>query len=257
MTIQHKWTFKARFRCRAFGWTGSRPACQRPKEAVAKISKSAKTEPVAAGDGVVSLMERIWPTFQDIDTWSGALGGAVCWAQERQLPVVSAAPLDPKPRDQWMARFWNAIEEDGVDYLSVVGDHWGQLCDPDGTASIWADRFLGLLCLAWSKPSGAGYVRGTNIFFPSPLGAVRRHKPLVVLALKRYPSWFERSFGVRARVWPRGIDAVLAYAEASSGTESLGWSHFSTRECADQHFGPEHGITVLILTFAPAEVPGA
>jgi hypothetical protein len=37
----------------------------------------AKSNPVAAGDGVVSLMERIWLSFQGIDTSSGTLGAAV------------------------------------------------------------------------------------------------------------------------------------------------------------------------------------
>jgi hypothetical protein len=33
----------------------------------------AKSDPVAAGDGVVSLMERIWPSFQGIDPTSARL----------------------------------------------------------------------------------------------------------------------------------------------------------------------------------------
>jgi hypothetical protein len=45
--------------------------------AVSEIRYAAKSDPVAAGDGVVSLMELIWPAFQGIDTSSGALGAAV------------------------------------------------------------------------------------------------------------------------------------------------------------------------------------
>src|SRR5579863_3315166 len=80
MTAKYKWTFKARLRAHAFGWKGSHPACRRLKEAVTEIKKAARTDPVIAGDGVVSLMERIWPAFQSIDTSSGALGSAVHWA---------------------------------------------------------------------------------------------------------------------------------------------------------------------------------
>jgi hypothetical protein len=217
MTSHHKWIFKARFRSHAFGWRGSRLACQRLKEAVAEIRKAAKTEPVAAGDGVVCLMERIWPAFQDIDTSSGALGGAVCWAQEELLSIVTAAPADRKTRDGWLARLWKAIEEDGVDYLSVVGDHWGELCDSDEAASFWADRFLSLLRMAWSDPRGAGYVLGTNICLSSLLAAGRHQELLDVLALRRYPSWFDRSFGVQALVSQGRIEGALAYAEASRG----------------------------------------
>ncbi|MCZ2147465.1 MAG: hypothetical protein LC126_06795, partial [Bryobacterales bacterium] len=80
MATKYLWTFKARLRSRAFGWRGSDLACLRLKEAVTEVKQSAKTDPVAAGDGFVSLMERIWPAFQDVDTSSGALGGAVYWA---------------------------------------------------------------------------------------------------------------------------------------------------------------------------------
>jgi hypothetical protein len=63
MAAKYTWTFKARLRARAFGWRGSHPACQRLKEAVTEIKKVARKDPVTAGDGVVSLMERICPAF--------------------------------------------------------------------------------------------------------------------------------------------------------------------------------------------------
>jgi hypothetical protein len=81
MMAKHTWTFKSRLRSRAFGWRGSHLACQRLKEAVTAIKKVARTDTVTAGDGVISLMERIWPAFQDVDTSSGALGGAVSFAK--------------------------------------------------------------------------------------------------------------------------------------------------------------------------------
>ena len=91
MPTKHIWTFRSRLRSRAFGWKGSHLACQRLKEAVTEIRKVARVDPVTAGEGVVSLMERIWPAFQDIDTSSGALGGAVNWAQDELLPIVIEA----------------------------------------------------------------------------------------------------------------------------------------------------------------------
>src|ERR1043165_1203202 len=94
MAAKHTWEFKSRLRARAFGWRGSHLACQRLKEAVAEVKKVARTDPVTAGDGFVTLMERIWPAFQNIDTSSGALGAAVYWAQEELLPVASQAAAD-------------------------------------------------------------------------------------------------------------------------------------------------------------------
>ena len=107
---------KARLRSRAFGWRGSHLARQRLKEAVTEIKKVTRADPVTAGDGFVSLMERIWPAFQDVDTSSGALGGEVYWAQDKLLPI--AAPADQKTRDKWLDRLWQAIEDDGVDWIT-------------------------------------------------------------------------------------------------------------------------------------------
>jgi len=162
------WTFKARLRFRAFGWKGSHLACQRLKEAVTEIKKVARTDPVTAGDGFVSLMERIWPAFQGVDTSSGALGGAVCWAQHELLPVAISAPADRKTRDKWLDRLWQAIEDDGVDYLSLVGARWGEMCGSREVASYWADRFLHLLRTAWSDPRPGNYVRGTSVCPKNP-----------------------------------------------------------------------------------------
>ncbi len=74
MVAGRKWQFTARFRAKAYGWRGSSLAISRLKEAVSEIKAVAKSDPVAAGGGAVSLMERVWPAFQDIDTSSGALG---------------------------------------------------------------------------------------------------------------------------------------------------------------------------------------
>ena len=78
ITPKHKWTFRARFRYRAFGWKGSRLACQRLKEAVAEIKRLAQSDPVQAADGAVILMERIWPALEVVDSSSGAIASR--WA---------------------------------------------------------------------------------------------------------------------------------------------------------------------------------
>jgi hypothetical protein len=187
------------------------------KEAVAEIKKVAKTDPVTAGDGVVSLMERIWPAFQDVDTSSGALGGTVYWAQEELLPIAIEAPADRKTRDKWLDRLWQAIEDDGVDYLSLVQDRWGELCSSREVASCWADRFLGLLWTAWSDPRPGNYVRGTSVCLSSLLAADRYQELLDVLALQRFPFWHDRKFGMRALVAEGRMEDALAYAEGSRG----------------------------------------
>src|ERR1035438_2046957 len=217
MPTRHPWTFKPRLRSRAFGWKGSHLACQRLKEAVTEIKKVARMNPLTAGEGVVSLMERIWPAFQDVDTSSGALGGAVCWAQHELLPIAIEAPADRKTRDEWMDRLWQAIEDDGVDYLSMVQERWGELCRSGEVASRWADKLLGLLRTAWSDPRPGNYVRGTSVCLSSLVAAGRHQELLEVLALQRFPFWHDRQFGMQALLSQSRIEEALAYAEASRG----------------------------------------
>lgn len=198
MPMKHTWTFRPRLRSGAFGWKGSHLACQRLKEAVTEIKKVARVDPVTAGDGVVSLMERIWPAFQDIDTSSGALGGAVNWAQDELLPIAIEAPADRKTRDKWLDRLWKAIQEDGVDYLWIVQDRWGQLCTSREVASRWADQLLGLLRTAWSDPRPGNYLRGTSVCLSSLVAAARYQELFELLALERFPFWHHREFGMQA-----------------------------------------------------------
>src|SRR5205807_824209 len=125
-------------------------------------------------------------------------------------PIAITAPADRETRDGWLARLWQAIEEDGVDYLTVVQDRWGELCRSREIASLWADQFLSLIRPAWSDPPPGGYVRGTSICLSSLLAAGRHHELLEVLTLRRYPSWNDRKFGVQALVSQGLTDEAIA-----------------------------------------------
>jgi len=217
MAPKHTWTFKSRLRAHAFGWKGSHLACQRLKEAVTEIKGIARTDPVVAAEGFVTLAERIWPAFQDVDTSSGALGGAVNWALNELLPFAIEAPSDPTTRDKWLGRLWEAIEDDGVDYLSPIEERWGELCRSREVASSWADRLLGLLRAAWSDTRPGNYFHGTSVCLSSLLAAERHEELMEVLALQRFPFWHDRQFGMRALLSQGRADEALAYAEASRG----------------------------------------
>lgn len=104
MAAGRTWRFKAKLRARAYGWRGSKLAIARLKEAASEIRSVAKSDRVAAGDGVVVLMERIWPAFQDIDTSSGALGSAVSRTVNELIPILVDAPADMRPE----ASGWSA-----------------------------------------------------------------------------------------------------------------------------------------------------
>jgi tetratricopeptide (TPR) repeat protein len=211
------WIFKSRFRSKASGWKGSSLAIKRLKEAVSEIKKVARTDAVVAADGAVTLFERFWPALEHIDTSSGALGGAVNWTQEELLPLVIAAPADRKTRDKWLNRLWQAIQDDGVDYLCVVQDYWGELCASPEVASHWADQFVDLIRMAWSDPRPGGYVNATSLCLSSLLAAGRHQDIWDLLAIARFPFWHYRKFGVDALLKEGRIEDALAYAEASRG----------------------------------------
>ena len=177
----------------------------------------ARVDAVLAGDGIVSLMERIWPAFERIDTSSGALGSAVNWTQDELLPILIEAPADRKTRDRWLNRLWRAIQDDGVDYLWIVQDRWGELCGSPEVASSWADKILGLLRTARADPRPGNYVREACLCLSSLVAAGRGQELLEVLALARFPFWRDRKFGVQALVAEGRINEALAYAEASRG----------------------------------------
>ena len=91
MTGLHKWAFKSRFRAHAYGWRGSALASKRLKEAVGEIKAVAKSDRVLAGEGTVSLMERLWSALEDIDTSSGALGSVVHHTLDDLIPILISA----------------------------------------------------------------------------------------------------------------------------------------------------------------------
>ena len=212
---KHKWTFKARFRANIYGWKASALATKRLKEAVSEIKKVAKSDPVTAGDGAVALMERIWPALQDIDGSSGSLGNAVYQTLLTIIPFVAEAPAEEKTRRKWLERLFEAIQEDGVDYLAPVGDRWGKLCAGDhGLANEWTDRLLPLVERVWSSEKIGVWVKGATICL-SCLVATERYEELRrLLSLHSHRFWHFDQFWAHALVWQGRIDEALEFAES-------------------------------------------
>jgi len=111
----------------------------------------------------------------------------VNWAQDELLPIVAEAPADRKTRDKWLDRLWQAIQDDGVSYLSMVEDRWGELCGSSEVASRWADELLGFV----RGLVRSAFVEGTRAGPASAcqgLLAAGRHAELIeVLALQTLP----------------------------------------------------------------------
>ena len=215
--IRHKWIFPARFRAGAYGWKSSCLACQRLREAVSEIKKVAKKEPVLGAEGAVRLMEKLWPALEHVDSSSGALGSAVNKALDDLIPLIIKAPADAKTRNNWLERLWQAMEDDGVDYLGPVGDRWGELCGSVETANQWAEELMPTLRSCWTDPNPGNYFHGTTACLSCLLVAGRYQELLDLLALDRKPFWHYRRYGVEALLAMGRKSEALKYAEASRG----------------------------------------
>ena len=67
----HKWQFTSRFRRHAFGWRSDTPI-QRIKEALTEIKQFTRKEPVLAAEGAITLLEKLSPALEQVDSSSGA-----------------------------------------------------------------------------------------------------------------------------------------------------------------------------------------
>jgi len=155
-----KWQFAARFRRHAFGWKSDTPI-QRIKEALFEIKRVAKRDPVLAAEGAVTLLEKLSPALEQVDSSSGALGSAVNRAIDALMPIIAKPEVDRPIRQRWLERLWDALQEDGIPYIEILGDSWGELCTTTELASQWADEFLPLVERIWSPTaSGHGFFKG-------------------------------------------------------------------------------------------------
>ena len=207
-----KWEFRNRFRTNAFGWKGSKLAIQRLKEAVREIRKA--KDPILCAEGAILLLERLWPALQQIDSSSGALGNATNVAVHDLVQLLIDAPAEAKLRDKWLERLWQAMEEDGVDFLYEAGERWGELCKEPAAASRWADRLRFPVELTWKE---GGYYRGTPAFLSCLLRAQRYDELLKLIDKAPYLSWSYRKYGVKALAAAGKPEEAIRYAEASQG----------------------------------------
>jgi hypothetical protein len=214
---KHKWIFPARFRSGVYSWKASRLACQRLREAVSEIKKVAKKDPDLGAEGAVRLMEKIWPALAHVDSSSGALGSAVNNTLDALIPFIINAPADGKLRNKWLDRLWQAMADDGVDYLGPVGDRWGEICGSVEVAGQWADDLVSTLRFCWTDPNPGNYFHGATACLSCLLVSGRHQELLELLELYRYSMWHYRRYGVEALLALGRKTEAVRYAEASRG----------------------------------------
>ena len=215
MASVREWQFKRKFRTNAYGWRASSLAIGRLKEAAAEIRCVAKSDPVAAGDGVVSLMERIWPAFQGIDTSSGALGAAVLRTVNELIPMLTVASADHATRGKWFERLFEAVQSDGVEYLAPLEDRWGEIAQYPDLIDEYADRMIGMVRRAWADHQTFQHVIGTSICLSCLLEGGRYDELHELLATRRMKSWSSHRFGAEALVRQGLWEGAIGFAEAA------------------------------------------
>jgi hypothetical protein len=201
-------------------------AIGRLKEAASEIRSVAKSDPVAAGDGVVSLMERIWPAFQGIDTSSGALGAAVFRTITELIPILTAARADHATTSKWLERLFEAVQNDGVEYLAPLEDRWGEIAQYPGLIGGYADRMIEMVRRAWADHQ-TFHVIGTSICLSCLLEGGRYDELQELLATRRMKFWSWHRFGAEALVRQGLWEAAIVYAEAARSVTNPGFSETS------------------------------
>ncbi|MFT5524214.1 MAG: tetratricopeptide (TPR) repeat protein [Pirellulaceae bacterium] len=209
----HRWTFKSHFRAKAYSWKSSSLASKRLREAVSEIKKVKRTDPILAVEGCVDLIERLWPALEAIDTSSGMLGNAVYRTLNEIIPIIVAAPADLPTRQKWCDRLYQAILDDGVDYLSPVADRWGNICHFDELVNTWVDRMLPLLREVWANESH-GWVDGCTLCFSCLVRAERYDELEQLLSLKSHRFWCFDQYWANALIQQGDLDGAIAFAES-------------------------------------------
>lgn len=212
----HKWQFPSRIRPNAFSWKSSRVAVQRIKQALGEIQGVARHDAVHAAEGAVRLIERLSPALEQVDSSSGALGSAVNGAVEMLVPLIAAAPVPSKVREKWLERLFAAHEADGIPYIEILGDYWGELCVTSELASAWADRLLEITRLALSPDKSLrGHFHGITACLDALLRAGRYEELYDVLKSEKF--WSYKRWTAKGLAAEGKADEAIDFAESSRG----------------------------------------
>jgi hypothetical protein len=212
----HKWQFPSHLRPNAFSWKSSRLAVQRIKQALGEISSVARHDPIHAAEGAVRLIERLSPALEQVDSSSGALGSAVNGAIEALVPLIAAAPVPSKLREKWLERLFEAHKLDGIPYIEILTDYWGDLCVTKELASAWADRLLEITRLALSPDKSLrGHYHGITACLDALLRAGRYAELYDVLKSEKF--WSYKRWTVKALAAEGKADEAIQFAESNRG----------------------------------------
>jgi hypothetical protein len=116
-------------------------------------------------------------------------------------------------RRAWLERLYQAVMDDGVQYLAPVEDRWGEIAAYPEFMAEYAERLRALIRRVWIDEPPGGHVIGTAICLSCLLEAGRYGDLIELLACARMKWWHWHRFGAEALARQGAWDAAIAYAD--------------------------------------------
>ena len=211
------WQFTKRFRRGGFGWRASRLASERIAEALAEIRAAARRDPMHAADGAVRFLAKLSPALEQVDSSSGALGGAARAAVDALVPVIAQAPADEATREDWLEQLFEAIQDDDPPYLESPDDRWGELCATPEIASRWAARLTDLVqhVNAERRCGHHAFTRADSLCYSALFSASRHDELIKLIGGDPRPMWRDLLWVGRVKVARGEIDEAIEFMAKS------------------------------------------
>lgn len=130
------------------------------------------------------------------------------------MPILIAAPADPKTRAKWLERLYQAVLDDGLQYLFPAEERWGKIAVYPELMNEYADLLLPSLRRVWSHDTPGGSVIGGTTCLSCLLEVGRYEELLDLLGSSRRRFWSDHRFGAEALARQGLTDAAIAYADA-------------------------------------------
>jgi hypothetical protein len=88
---------------------------------------------------------------------------------------INVIEANEKTRSKWLDRLWESCNDDGVGFLDVLGERWGDVCGSAQIASQWADEMVPIVQGTWeeTKQGVFSYFHGTAVCLSCLLVAER------------------------------------------------------------------------------------
>jgi len=206
--------FRRRFR-RAFGRRSTTVAAA-VREAVSEIRMVSDDDPILAAQGAVIFIERIPPALEQVE-WEPTIKGTVDRAVAALADIIGAAQVDSATRRDWLARLWQAQQEDARGWLKSQGELWGTLCATPQAAADWVEAWNDPLRAAWQQDVSP---RGAMNHLQALLLARRHAEILAILEAAPSAAWAEYEIGARALAASGRTEAAIEFAQRYVGEVS-------------------------------------